>query len=386
MKIQIRARVQNMAQDDIMSMISPDTIERIKAQDKHPEFRAYVIGHEGEAAGNEVGFGKRVMQYFREAIVQIAEKLRLGTKLFLGHGATNSHDGRTPIGEVVGKALKNIGGKLHSIAAVYIDPDYRQQELDVASFEGEIGFKVEGGGKARALSIEDITGIALASSKLAKPAFPGATLLGAVQNFTRKGGEAVDKEEVLKAIRELGLKITDIFTEDEIRDSEPAKKAKQTEYEHAKRVEKQLGEERGKVLKLTETNETLTKQVSDLNAKVNIATVDMVLKAAIGERKLNDKQKAFVEKKKAEFKSDKAGDELKTDVNRFIDSQLDEYKEFAKLMGIKDDATGGDDDDKGKDDDKDDNSRKKGGTGNGDGSGSVDESLLDPKNNDFIPA
>lgn len=382
MKVKIHAHVQNMASNDILNMIAPDTLERIKGADPHPEFRAYVIGHEGEAQAQEVGYGKRVMQYFREAIVQIADKLRLGTKLFQNHGPTNSHAGRQPIGEVVGKALKNISGKMHSIAAVYIHPEHRQKELDVASFEGNIVFKPMSDGRARALSVEDITGIALASSKLAKPAFVGATLLGAVQNFSKQeGGAEMDKDEIKQAIRAGGFKLTDLFSDDEICASEPAKKSKQTEYEHAKRIEKQLGEERGKVLELTKEKDSLSKQVLELNEKVNVATVDSILKTELEGRKLNDRQRQFIEKHKGHFASDKTGDELKTDVNRFIDKQVDEYKEYAKLMGVKDEGDEGDAGNSGDDDDK----GKKSGTGNGDGSGAANEDLLDPKNNEFIP-
>lgn len=178
------------------------------------------------------------------------------------------------------------------------------------------------------------------------------------------------KEEIRDAIREGRFTITDIFTNEEITSSEPAKKAKQTEYEHAKRVEKQLGEEREKVITLTRERDEATGQIKNLNAQVSQTKTKDLFGKAVDARKFNDKQKAFIERRLGSFKSDKSGEELQSEFDRYLDGEIKEFGEYAKVMGIKVDNPGSEKGNKGVD------------STDGDGDG---QDMTDPKNNDFIP-
>ena len=49
--MRIRAQLRMMAASEIMEMIPPDVLRDIKAKDPNPMFKAFVVGHEGEAKG-----------------------------------------------------------------------------------------------------------------------------------------------------------------------------------------------------------------------------------------------------------------------------------------------------------------------------------------------
>lgn len=373
-KYYIKAELQNMSQEEAAEIVNPDTLARIKSKDSNPQINVYAIGHEGDADGKAVGIGRQVLHYVREMIVQLARKVNVGIQAFHNHNADNSHAGRNPIGEVVGSALKTIGGTLHSLAAVYIKPEFRNLELDVASIEANIEYQIApGDAKGKVVGIEQITGIALGSSRNEKPAFRGARLLGIVQAFTDKGGK-MTKEEIIAAIKENNLSITDIFSAEDIVNSEPAKKAKQTEYEHAKRVEKKLGEERDKVIQLQKDLDDRDTKIKSLNEKVTVSNVTELFESAKGARKLNEKQVNYINDNLTKFKSGEEGDKLKDEFNRFLDDQLTEFSKIAKLLGVEP---------QNKDEKKEETP-----PGPGPADGVTDKNgkdLTKPENNDFIP-
>lgn len=378
MKTTITGQLQHLAADELLDMVSPDTLARIKQTDQHPEFRAYVVGHEGEAQGRIIGLGLRAVQYFRDAIVAIHNQLRIGTGIFHRHKATNDRTGDTAIGELVGKRLASIGGMLHNIAAVYVYPQHRELPLDVASIEAEVQLTDNGGGRMSAVNVGDITGIALSNSAVEKPGFPGATLLAAVQAFVGEGKEPMTLEELKKAIAEGKHKPSELFDADALKSdpvvSEHIKAEKQTEYEHAKRIERKLEAERADWTKKTAEHEAAVKKLSSeaLQSRSRDTLTQLVT-----DRKLDDKQKAFVERNFGSFKSEAADtDGLKADLNKYLDTQVKEYEDVSKLLGVtqekKEGQQGGGNDGGGKN------------VPSGDGAGGG-TALTDPKQNDFIP-
>ncbi|MFA5456863.1 MAG: hypothetical protein WC261_04435 [Synergistaceae bacterium] len=375
MKQLIQAQIQNFSQEEIKDMIPQDTLARIKSNDPSPVFKAYCVGHEGECEANMVGKGHTVFKYFQDAIIKLSDKLRFGTTIFHGHNKDdNSHDGRVSIGELVGKTLKNIGGKLSSIVALYIKPEYRSLPLDVASIESDIEFTKEGN-EVKVEEVTNVSGIALGNSAVNRPGFPGATLLGAMQAFGGKGGE-MTKEEIIAAVKAGNIKPSDIYTkEDLVSDkvvSEHVKAEKTYEYEYGKRIKEQLED-------LRKTRETEIKEkdgkIAELSSQIIVGKAEGVFKTLATERKVDEKALSFMNRNFKGFKSE-AKDEsaLKTDVNKFIDAQLAEYAETAKLFGVTP-AAGNN------------NPSAASGTGTppGDRQGDSDN-LEDPKNNDFIPA
>ena len=371
MRQYIKARVLNMSQSEILAIIPQDTIDRIKKTDPAPEFHAYCVGHEGDANAQELSFGTKVSKafhYVKDVVMKIAEKLQFGTPLYHLHAGSNTGDGRERLGEVVGKGLQMIGDRLSAVAAVYLYPQFKKMQLDIASIEANIVYVPKSATRADVIDVEQVTGIALASSATEKPAFPGATLLGVIQAL--QGAETVTKEELREAARELKLKPTDLFEAAEIVESEPAKEARSKERAYGTRKEKEFNEEHERVIDLTKKLDETSGKVRVLTEKVNSSTSRSLIDGSVAARKLDAKEKAFIEKNLGAFKSDKEGEDLKTDVERFVDGQLKEFVDTAKLFGV--------------------DIKKEGdaGTPNADGKGGATtaEELEDPAKNDFIPA
>ena len=178
------AKLQQMASSEILGIIPKDVYAKIKLEDNHPLFQAYVVGHEGEIEGTMVGIGKKVLHWFSSAINKIWANLQYGTKIFHGHNLDSTHEGRKSIGEVVGKAVKTIASKTHAIAVAYIYPAYADLPLNVASIEADI--KINDDNTVHDIDVGPITGIALGNSAFDKPAFEGATLLSQIQAMSKK--------------------------------------------------------------------------------------------------------------------------------------------------------------------------------------------------------
>lgn len=369
-------QIQEMAAEEILDHVSASAYKRIKKDDPKAEFRAYVIGHEGESSGKVVGMGRVVKRWARSAVEHINEKLNVGTKIFHLHGVeTNDHDGRKPIGEVVGKALSDIAGRLSSIAIAYIYPDFHDVPLDIASIEADINMPETINPNARAVDVdvEKITGIALGCSEIVKPGFAGATLLASLQEFAesashekppKEGEKPMTKSELKAAIREAKLKLSDLFEADEISDDPIVQGVIRDKRRNEDGFERRMSE------KWDAEKAKLEQEKKDLQTKLDASNQGLLktkaaesLKSAIATRKLDEKQAAFVNKNAVKF-TPKSEDTLTGDLNTFLDAQLDDFKGFAELIGYKPaESAGG-----------------TAGVGAGQGTGSSTEDLLTPDN------
>ena len=339
-KVWIKFKFQQMPESEVLEMIPAETVQRIRLKDAHPEFRVFSIGHEGDANANVLGHGMKILKYAKDIIVQMFNRIKYGLPTFNRHDPnTNAHTNREVVGEVVGKTLKTIQDKMHTLVAVYIRPEFRGHDLDIASVEGDFEAEEAQDGSMGVVNLSQITGIALSNHALDTPGMPGATLQAALQMFTQKYGRvqhmALTKEQIKATIVEAGVKIHDIFSEEEIIASEPAKKAKQNEYEHAKRIEMKLGEAREENIKLQSKVTGLEGEKALLAEKVNIGTVRDSLKAVATERKLDPKFAAYVEKNLTNFKSSKSGDEFKSELEKFVDVTAKDYVEMGKIYGFE---------------------------------------------------
>ena len=194
------------------------------------------------------------------------------------------------------------------------------------------------------------------------------------------------KEDVIKelkeAIKDEELSVADLFSSDEILVSKPVKKAIDDEQAHTARIEKKLGEEREKIVTLTREKETTDTKVKALTMQVNSTQTKTMFDTIATARKLNDKEKTYIEKHISTFRSDKTGDDFKQDFDRFIDKELKDFEDTATLLGVKKPAagaTGGGAASAGA------GAAGGAGAGSGDGQGGEAEDLTDPKNNDMIP-
>lgn len=340
------ARLQEMSAEEIMSIIPSDQYIRIKEEDENPMFRAYVVGHEGESEGKIVGIGTVVKTWFKSAIEKIRDKLQFGLPIFHRHDMTNEHEGRTPIGEVVGKTLRTIKDKLSVVAVAYIKQDFRHLPLDVASIEADVDLRESHG--IHEADVQKITGIALGHSSTQKPGFEGATLLSQIQAFAsqsqynKRGGNMITINEVKDFIKAEGIKPSDLFGVDILSDdpsvkgliSSEVKSNVSGEYAHRKREAEtfdKLKEEWGTKDKAKD-EEILT--LKKANLKFTVPEIYVEIKK---ERNFNEKEEKFMDKAVKKNFNPEDSDTIKADLNKFLDEQVDEFKEIAKdVFDVKD--------------------------------------------------
>ena len=345
------ASILEMASSEIMQHIPASVYEEIKTRDKHPVFRAYVIGHEGISEGKVVGAGNIVKRWFSSAISKIVDRLQYGTKVFHTHAETNVHKGRESIGHIVGKTKRLIDDNLSAVAITYIKPGYRNLPLDVASIEADVILNDDKDRGVFDADVQDITGVALGNSAVNRPGFPGATLLSQIQAFANQsqyqhqgGGEMTTISEARAFIKAENLKPSDIFglgdlTKDPMIEGhiEQAKKdALKGEYEHRKRDE--AGFDKTKE-KLIEEHNAALKAKEDLIAKLQGENIQSKTGDWLGKqqdkRQLDEKQMKFINRNLPKFKPadpEKAEDEF----NKFLDDQVDELSGIEKdVLGIE---------------------------------------------------
>lgn len=330
------AEVQEMAESEIRLLVDPQRLSEIRKTDAKPHIRAYVVGHEGFSRGKLLGIGDKIKTWYRQAIQKLVEKLKIGTLIFSGHEqGTNDHKGRQKIGELVGKTVKYIDGKMKAIAAIYLRPEFAKNKFDVPSIEGDLIIE-KNGDQIEVADVSEISGIALGDSDENKPGFPEAQLLTSFQMFSGQGDEVkiMDLKELRKEIKAAGYTIEEVFEKGEIENDpfiseirrDDRKKTKDDgEFRNDPKLEKELEKIRVSNLALTEENKKhqLKNQKAELQAK---------LPGIFEQRKLDDKQKAFVQKQFDKFAID--SEKPEESLQKFMDSCITEYKELTTLFGI----------------------------------------------------
>lgn len=333
MKIFLRGELQHMAEAELRDILDETAMAFVKANDPDPTIRVFKIAHVGTAHGKIVGLGKQAIKYFEDAIRKVVERLPLGTWGFDGHGDDNSHAGREPIGQVVGKALKVIGGKLHAVAAMYIKPSARGRKLDCASIETNLTFEPQGDG-IRLVDLDEITGIALGDSDVVSPGFPGATMIGAFQAFEAennpKGGSKMTRDEIQAAIREGSYKPSDLFEKAELHSDTAVAELLKSEISNTYGKAQKLAKARSDIEELTATKDAT---ITRLKAEVLKVQYRPMFDALATERKLDTRQKAFLDQRFGEFKTDADNEDgAKAALGTWLNDGLKAFDETAKIF------------------------------------------------------
>jgi len=314
-------------------------LEGIKKSDPNPDIKAFTIAHNG-AVDIVLNGIKTPVQWIRSAVRWIKNALIPDTPIFQHHGAPgdNSHDGRVSIGKVIGSKVIEEGTKIATIAAMYIYPQFRHLNLDVASIEADIHY-ARNGNIVYPTSVEKVTGVALANSSTAKPGFPGATMIGAIQAFAKEKDDSMPTsvEEVKELVISLGITPEQIFSNQELIGSkvivDHVRKEKKDTYEHAKRIQSEKEELQ---LQFDAQKSDYEKKIAEATKQALIARSGNVFSSVAQERKLEDIQKKFVERRLPSFATEATDDvKMKEDLNKFIDTQLTEFEEMQVLLGVK---------------------------------------------------
>ncbi len=349
--VHVILQLQEMAASEILGHVSKEELDRIKQTDPHPEFRAYVVAHEGVSEGSLVGGGNIVKRWFRSAIQKVFDFLKIGVKVFHDHNVDNTHEGRESIGHVVGRVVKQVKDKLTAIAIMYIKPAFRHLPLDVASIEADIRIDPSKD-RISPVDVKRLTGIALGSSMVRKPGFTGAELLSSIQAFAdsrspRKferssfmgEAEKITIDELRQLVKAEKISPSDIFTVEQLT-GDPSvqgyveaekKRASAGEFAHRKRTDEKFDEERGNWEKEKKEKDDKIAKLTKIASESKVKTL---MEDAKEKRKLTDEQQKFIEKRLDTFQP-KEVDTIDKDFDDHLDKELDEFKEIAGVFGIK---------------------------------------------------
>ena len=256
-------------------------------------------------------------------IRRVAEKIKEGTKFFLGHGDnTNAHEGRQSVGEVLSSFVKEIGGRLSHIIIGHFPDENKVRDMDVCSMEADVYTDTDN----IVGDINEISGIALGSSDVENPAFPGALRLGTVQCFDegekdkqRKKEKimALTFEEVKEAVRSMNIHPWQLYSIDDIKNDRIFSKSF-TELESLRNENVTLKKEKGEI---EEKSKDAIRQADIVKAKSQLDT---------HMEDLTDKQKKFIVKR---FDPESLEDLSEDGLKKFVEDSKKEFAETAKLFG-----------------------------------------------------
>jgi hypothetical protein len=310
----ITLKMQALSTVDVLAMVPGDVLARIKEIDAHPFFQAYSICHEGTSTPTVLGDTAKPITWMRRAVQSIKNAIVKGVKFFTGHNSDSSTEGRDALGEVVASREQEIDGQLHHVVVGYFPDKERVKDFDICSQEADWDLVQTPMGWL-ADKMDKLTGIALASSKVDKPAFSGARRLGMVQAFNIEPGEPGNKEktmselqtctfpELLAELQKRQVYPSQAFTRDQIKadrnfsaDFEKAEKydAVNTALEAEKVSHKAIADK----LKVTETEVATAKRGAEL------VTAKARLEKLAKDINLTEKQAAFVLKRFSDKVSD----------------------------------------------------------------------------------
>jgi len=375
----VGARLHEMAQNEMMAMISPAIIQEIQRDDPKPKFRAYVVGHEGESSGSisadNFTWIKVVKKWFKSAIRNLHDKIQIGTPLFWGHSEENAAQ-REKIGEIVGKKLADIKDKLSVVVATYIKPEFATVPLNVASIEADI--RLLQNGEDYAAEVDRVHAVALGMSGHEKPGFKDATLLTQLFEFAqddkfkiRSHEMELTVDDVKKVIKAESLKPSDIFNNSELSDDpsvkgfiDSAEKRTKAEFHsHNTRTEEKIETVREE---MKAEKAELEKENKKLKTEVAKSKVNSLFETAKTDRKLTEKQIKFLEKKTGKFEPEDP-EKLEDEFSSFLDEGIKEFKSIAAdVFGEKEEKEEPKPGDEGGNGDGE-------GSGTGDGESSVDK-------------
>lgn len=325
MKVFIQALEESLTEDELRQHLSPEKLKSLR--EKGGILQAYTLAHEGVSRPRVVGEGQQSLKWPRAVIQRLMEKIKQGTKFFLGHGSTNDHDGRETVGEVLASFVKEIGGRLSNIIVGHFPDGAKVQAMDVCSMEADVHVDGDVVG-----DVNDVTGVALGNSNKESPAFPGALRLRMLQCFDKKveatepgeGAKQVTFEEVRKAIKDLNIHPWQVFSVEDMKNDRSFGK---------------LFEDNAR---LSAENERLTKENSEISErskealrKSEVAEATKKLDTMLSEG-FTDKQRTFIRK---QFDPERVSDLTDEGLKSFVENGKKEYAETARLFGVAEDSS-----------------------------------------------
>lgn len=155
--------------------------------------------------------------------------------------------------------------------------------------------------------------------------------------------ETITIAEMKTLIKEEKVKPSDLFSNDDLTGdpfikgyvADERKAASSGEYAHRKRTDDKFDTDKAEWEKKDKEKDDEIKRLKITGAKRD--SVDLFSKK-IKERKLDKQQSQFVESKQKDF-TPKDLDALDKEVDKFMDNAVEEFKETAKIFGVKTEKT-----------------------------------------------
>lgn len=325
-----------MAASDILLHIPGHVLGEIKKEDQHPVFEAYVIAHPGESKTHVVGFGSKILKWGDGVIKAIAEKIKPGTLVFNGHNADNSHENRPAIGKVVA-VFQN--AKKEIINIIHRFQKYLHLQADVASFESQPlnvppGTELDGH-EVQPQELGEFTGVALAHSATAKPAFEGAIRLAALQCLTKETTMPTTLQEVHEFIKQNKIHPLALFEPaellklDEIQAEIGKHKGNENLYFEKERLKNQVNDLKKENDKLKEDHE---KAINAKDVEIVSYKGKQIFQDELSSRdKLTKEQKAYIEKHRDKLNLNPKED-VKTQITQFLDLTIKDFDEVKNIF------------------------------------------------------
>ncbi len=347
----IEAKLQFMADSEVLENLSPEVVKKIKEKDEHPLFKVFSLGHEGISyphfAGKLKKLGTVVLNWLCKGVEAIYDKLNLGTKVFAWHNEDNSHEGRTQIGEVVGKFKKAIDNVLHTMGIIYVNPEHRDNDYDICSIETNLNVPQSVSEmKVDYPDVGEITAVALANSKSASPAFPGATLQTALQFLKaenedddiekKKEGDSgknknqekkkevkkmpdedktITLKDVLKFIADNQVYPTNLFSVEEILKAPQIMRKIEADFVPKEKAEKEKRD--------------LISERDELREKLESVNIKETAEKMVTDRKIeNEKMRLFIKDNISQFKLEQNGKSLESQLGSWMNSMIERFNRY----------------------------------------------------------
>jgi len=323
MKMYIQALELEMTPEELKAKVPQEKLASLKGKGV---LQAYTVAHVGQSKPKVLGEGVKPIQWTKAAVQRLAQKIKNGTKFFVGHGKDNSHDGRKEVGEVLASFTKEVSGRLSDVVIGHFPDTESVKEMDVCSIEAnvdidEASYYVD--------DVNEVSAIALGASAVDSPAFPGALRLASVQCFEEPEPENPEREtkmevtfrDVQDFIKERNVFPHQLYNADDLKNDR--------EFNQLFAVNDELKSKNEKLAKELEETKKLSVEAE---AKMKLASAKDRFESFVP-KDLTAKQKAFILNR---FKPEAIADLNDDEVKEYIENEKKDFAETAKLFGVTD--------------------------------------------------
>lgn len=216
----VQCTLSTLTNDEIIDIVDPFILDKIKMKDEAPEFRAYIIAESGTISPVTVGRSSESVTWTDRAVRQLSSVVaRERPKLFAGHTKAINEDqarqalSRSGFAEAVGTRVIRRDDKAQAVIAAYWHPEHREEDFGSVSIEVEYELKQEKIGD-KIVNVVDrilnVFGIALLDDNT-KPAFANARKVGIAYAQESKLGD-VSFQELVNEIKKRNFHLWQITT------------------------------------------------------------------------------------------------------------------------------------------------------------------------------